>query len=181
MRLSYSKLIQYDLLEGIEANLTNNQKKFFEFFEIYQNLIAADRFIRDCPSFPDSNETIIRDELVSAIGSTLAVEGVIIKEEEIKEAIQKSTFTDNLQKRQQEVLNSKNVYDYIINTVSTFRREQKGEFVYKDEHILNIHKTFTENINYIGNKPVHIELREFSLVSREKQVFAELMQIFTKQ
>lgn len=153
MRLSYNKLIRYDLLENVEENFVDNQEKLYEFFGIYQNIIVADRFIRDCPSFPDSNKTITRDELISAIGSTLAIEGVMIKEEEIKEAIQKPTLTENLQQRQREALNSKNVYEYIITAVSDFCREQKGEFIYIDEHVINIHKLFTENINYIGNKP----------------------------
>jgi Fic family protein len=153
MRLSYNKLIQYDLLDDAEANLTNNQEKFFEFFTTFQNVIAADRFIRDCPSFPDSNKTIIRDELVSAIGSTLAIEGIVIKEEEIREAIQKPVLTANLQRKQQEALNSRNVYGYIINTVNTVILERKGEFVYKDDYVRNIHRLFTENINYIGSQP----------------------------
>ncbi len=71
-----------------------------------------DRFIRDCPSFPGSNKNIIRDELVSAIGSTLAIEGITLREEEIKESITKQTFKI-LQRKQKEILNSRNVYDYI--------------------------------------------------------------------
>ena len=153
MSLSYKKLIQFDLLDAVEKNLMDDKEKFFEFFSTIQGIIAADRFIRDCPSFPGSNKTIIRNELVSAIGSTLAIEGIIIKEDEIKETLQKPSFKDNIKRKQQETLNSQNVYDYIQDTVNAFRRENDGKFIYKDEYIINIHRKFTENIDYIGNRP----------------------------
>jgi Fic family protein len=151
MRLSYNKLIKFDLLDEVEANLTKPEcrDKFFEFLKTFQNIANVDRFIRDCPSFPDSTQDIIRDELVSAIGSTLAIEGVVFKEGEIKEILQKTDPKELLQREQQAVINSRSVYHYITKTID----KCKEEFVYKDEHILNIHKTFTENINYIGNKP----------------------------
>jgi len=153
MRLSYNKLIKFDLLDDVEGNLTKAeyQSKFFEFFSVYQDILNVDRFIRDCPSFPDSTEDIIRDELVSAIGSTLAIEGVVFKEEEIKEILQKQETDPKelFERERQAVLNSRSVYRYITKTI----HDCKENFDYKDDNILNIHKTFTENINYTGNTP----------------------------
>ncbi len=151
MGLSYNKLIQFDLLDDAEAKLTQNRENLFGSLSTFQDIAAADKFIRDCPSFPDSTETIVRDELVSAIGSTLAIEGIVIKEEEIKETIRKRNSGRHPQQKQQEIhtLNSQDVYNYIQKTV----HKNKGKFVYKDEHIIKIHRLFTANINYLGNKP----------------------------
>jgi Fic family protein len=151
MNLNYKKLIQFDLLNDAEAKIKQNHEKFFDFLSTFHNIAAADKFIKDCPSFPDSNKSIIRDELVSAIGSTLAIEGIVIKGEDIKKTIDKQNPGRHPHQKQQEIhtLNSQNVYNYIQNTV----RENKGEFVYKDEHIIKIHKLFTANIDYVGNQP----------------------------
>ncbi len=151
MSLSYNKLIKFNLLDEAEESLTEPEcrSKFFEFFKAFQGIANVDRFIRDCPSFPGANRDIIRDELVSAIGSTLAIEGVVFKEEEIKEIIQKTNPKELLQREQQAVLNSRHVYRYITKTIDKCGEE----FVYKDGHIINIHKTFTKSINYLGNQP----------------------------
>lgn len=149
MNLDYNKLIQFDLLNDAEAKLMQDREKLFELFTVFQNISNADSFIRNCPSFPGSTENIERDELVSAIGSTLAIEGITFREEEIKETLDKTNLQAKIQRKQQEILNSRDVYDYIKKTV----HEQKGEFVYKDEHIIYIHRRFTANINYLGNQP----------------------------
>lgn len=149
MALNYNKLIQFDLLDEAEQKMFSDKDRFFEFLNIAQNIIIADRTIRDFPSFPDSNDTIIRDELVSAIGSTLAIEGIVVKQEEIRETIQKQSFEVNLQRKEQEILNSRDVYYYIKNTIHA----NHGEFIYDDEHIRNIHKLFTAKIQYIASKP----------------------------
>jgi Fic family protein len=151
MNLDYNKLIQFDLLNDAETKLMQDREKLFELFTVFQNISNADSFIRDCPSFPGSTENIERDELVSAIGSTLAIEGIVFKEEEIKDALQKTSIKDNIQRKQQEIINSRDVYDYIKKTVREHKGE--GEFVYKDEHIINIHRLFTANISYLGNQP----------------------------
>lgn len=149
MALGYKKLIQFDLLDDAEEKLTKVKNRFFEFLRISQDIMVTDSTIRDFPSFPGSTDTIIIDELVSAIGSTLAIEGIVVKQEEIKETIQKEGFKNNLQRKQQEILNSRDVYKYIKKTVL----DNKGEFVYKDKHIIDIHKHFTTKIPYVGNQP----------------------------
>ena len=149
MNLDYNKLIQFDLLNDAEAKLMQGRENIFELFTVFQNIFNADSFIRNCPSFPGSTKNIERDELVSAIGSTLAIEGITFREEEIKETLDKANLQAKIQRKQQEILNSRDVYDYIKKAV----HEQKGEFVYKDEHIINIHRLFTANISYLGNQP----------------------------
>lgn len=151
MGLTYSKLIKFDLIDDIETKLDNKEyrDKFLGFFKICQDIMDADRFIRDCPSFPYSTKNIIRDELMSAIGSTLAIEGITVREDEIKETLQQTKLQDNLKRKQQEVLNSRNVYDYIQSEINNCA----GKFIYEEEHISRIHKLFTDNIEYIGNQP----------------------------
>jgi len=151
MNLNYNKLIQFDLLHDLDVKMSEEEFKtrFWDFFDVCQEIINTDRFIRDCPSFPGSNKNIIRDELVMAIGSTLAIEGITLKEEEIKETIQKDGLPDTLQRKQKEVLNSVRVYDYVKDVVNAC----KGDFVYQEDHIKRIHELFTEGIEYIGNFP----------------------------
>jgi Fic family protein len=151
MSLTYSKLIKFDLVDDAEAKLDKKEyrDKFMEFFKICGDIIDTDEFIRDCPSFPYSTKNIVRDELMSAIGSTLAIEGITLREDEIKETLQQTRLQDNLKRKQQEVLNSQNVYDYIQNEVNNC----EGKFIYKLEHVNQIHKLFTEKIEYIGNRP----------------------------
>jgi hypothetical protein len=143
MGLSYNKLIRFDLLGEADQRFNDNKEKCFEFLRICEEICATDTFIKDCPSFPGSTKSIIRDEFVSAIGSTLAIEGIVLREEEIKRALQDPSLGDR------HAINSRNVYDYIHNEI----RQSKGEFVYKEEHITNIHKLFTTGIDYIGSKP----------------------------
>jgi Fic family protein len=152
MTLNYQKLIAFDLVNDLEEKLAENLDKFLEFFNVYQQIQSVDDFIRGCPSFPDSTKKIVRDELMFAIGSTLAIEGIKLKEEEIRETLQQPEnikLQDKLQRKQQEVLNSEKVYAYVQDVVN----KCGGQFVYEEEHIKTIHRLFTENIEYPGNQP----------------------------
>ncbi|MBN1796792.1 MAG: Fic family protein [Sedimentisphaerales bacterium] len=152
MALSYNKLIRYDLLDDADQRLKESKKEFFfDFFSVCQEIGIADQFIRDCPSFPGSTKSIIKDELVSAIGSTLAIEGIMLKEEEIKKALETTPLEDKIRRKEQHAANSRDVYDYIQKEV--LQGKSIGEFVYKEEHITTIHKLFTTNIASLGNQP----------------------------
>ena len=151
MVLSYTKLIRFDLLRDVESRLKaqGDFNAFLEFLKICQEIDKVDYFIKEMPSFPRSTKNIIRSELVSAIGSTLAIEGISLREDEIKEVLRESGLKGDIQRKEQEVLNSRNVYEYIKREVDNC----KGDFVYTIEHICTIHKYFTENVEYIGNYP----------------------------
>jgi cell filamentation protein, protein adenylyltransferase len=157
MALSYQKLIQFDLLEDLEENLfskaeEDNVHKFIDFFNVFQNIKSIDQFIKEVPSFPRSNKNIVRSELVRSIGSTLAIEGIVLREDEIEETLQESEESElqsSIERKKREVLNSRDVYEYICETVN----RNEGDFVYTIDHICTIHKLFTKGIDYLGNKP----------------------------
>jgi len=143
MSLNYDKLLRFDLLNDADQKFNDDREKCLEFLKLCYDIGATDRFIRECPSFPGSTKSIIRDELVSVIGSTLSIEGIVLREEEIKEALQDPSL-GNIH-----AVNSRKVYDYIHEEI----RQSKGNFVYKEEYITKIHELFTAGIDYIGSKP----------------------------
>ena len=149
MALSYNKLIQFDLLDRADQKLTENTDRLVEFITLCQEIHTIDQFIRDCPSFPGSTAEIIKDELASAIGSTLAIEGIILREDEIKDALQPTSHEDRIRRHRQHALNSRNVYRYIQKEIL----RSKSGYIYKEEHITTIHRLFTRNIPSVGNQP----------------------------
>lgn len=150
MALSYTKLVEFDLLYDLEAQVTADSfGLYLQFLNIFQDIQNANQFILELPAYPQSTKSIIRDELVSAIGSTLAIEGISVREEEIKETIQESSLQEGLIRKQQEVLNSQKVYDYILTQIDN----SDGKFDFTNETICNTHKLFTEFIDYPGNSP----------------------------
>ncbi|MHC4459945.1 MAG: Fic family protein [Planctomycetota bacterium] len=154
MALNLEKLMKYDLVDDIEAKMRDpNDKKymksFFDFFNAYQQINIEDQFIRESPAYPGSTDKILRNELVSSIGATLAIEGTNLTKEEIEESLQKADLKESLEKKEQEAQNSRNAYEYIRKLVY----KRKDKFTYNEKHIKHIHKCITENIDYIGNAP----------------------------
>jgi len=151
MELNLEKLTKYDLVENIESNI-RDEKQFqmlFEFVDLYQQIQNVDQFIRDYPSFPGSTDKILRSELISSVGSTLAIEGTKLTKEEIEESFRKADLNEELERKEKEAENSRNAYLYILDLV----KNHKGNFVYKEEHIRQIHKCLTQNIDYFTNVP----------------------------
>lgn len=155
MALNLTKLMKYDLIEDVEIKMRNqdNFGSFFVFFDIYQQIITNNKFIRDCPAYPGSTDKILRSELVSSIGATLAIEGTRLTEQEIEESLEKADLNKELERTDQETNNSRNAYENIRKLVGEHRKNHKGEFIYSEEHIKNIHRDITDNIDYIGNVP----------------------------
>lgn len=151
MDMAFEKLIKFDLIEDLEKSFfrRGNSDSIVCFFNTIQQIQSIDQFIKDAPSFPGSTDKIIRSELVSAIGATLAIEGTRLGEEEIEESFRKADLKESLRRKEQEAENSRIVYQFITDLVT----DNKGEFVYTEAMIKQIHKFFTENMNYLGNKP----------------------------
>jgi len=154
MALNFEKLMKYDLVNDVEAKMTDpgseeQMKLFFNFFNTYQQIKTEDQFIKESPAYPGSTDKILRSELVSSIGATLAIEGTKLTKEEIEESLQKADHNKELEKKEQEAQNSRSAYDYIRSLV----KECKGKFIYNEKHIKDIHKYITDNIDYIGNVP----------------------------
>ncbi|MDP2925581.1 MAG: Fic family protein [Nanoarchaeota archaeon] len=151
MELTYDKLIKFDLIENFQEKLMSekNFSGFSEFFSIIQEIQSTDQFIKDSPSYPGSTNKIIRGELISAIGATLAIEGSTIQREEIEESFRKADLNEKLERIEQEAENSRKVYQFIIDMCC----EKKDNFIYNEQMIKQIHKYFTEDINYLSNRP----------------------------
>lgn len=152
MELNLKKLIQFDLIEDIESSTSkdeNRMNQFFNFLDTYQQIQSVDQFIRDCPSYPGSTKAIIKNELVSAVGATLAIEGTILDDDEIKESFRKASLQEELERKEQEAENARKAYEHIKDLVEN----HKGEFVYKEGHIKKIHKLITQKIDYFANVP----------------------------
>lgn len=100
--LSRKKLTEFDLEKQLEEELLKGkekQAKLFELFEVIHQIYTVNQFIKDCPSFPDSNKDIIKREMISAIGSTLAIEGTVLRDEEIEESFQKAELKTKLKNK----------------------------------------------------------------------------------
>jgi len=158
MELTFDRLVKFDLIEELQASLFKQKKMGFvkDFYETLQAIQSVDQFIKESPSFPGSTDKIIRSELVSAIGATLSIEGTVLGEEEIEESFRKASLNMALERKEQEAENSRKVYSFIIDLV----KNSRNNFVHQENIIKQIHSYFTENMNYLGNKPG--EFRDFS-------------------
>ena len=149
VELSQTKLSQFDLEKDLENELLNDkdkQAKLFELLATIQQIHTVNQFIKDCPSYPGSTKGIIQREIVSSIGATLAIEGTILREEEIEESFQKAELQTKLKNSEQEAENTRKAYSYIVDTVSNW----KGEFIYSEEQIKAIHQLVTDNVESIS-------------------------------
>lgn len=148
MTLNLNKLIEFDLEKDLEQRLLedNEPKRLLEFINTIHEIQTVEQFIRDCPAFPKSTESIIEDELRSAVGATLAIEGTMLKDEEIEESFHKADLKKKLDKKQQEAQNTRRAYRYIIKVVD----EVGDRFTYSEAHIKKIHQYLTEGVQYMS-------------------------------
>ena len=136
--LSRTKLRQFDLEKDLEKELLESeQKKLFGLLSDIHRIYTVDQFIKDCPSFPGSNRDLIKDEIISSVGATLAIEGIVLREEEIRESFDKADVSARLKDKEQEAENTRKAYKYIVDTVEAC----EGEFVYSEEHLKTIEES----------------------------------------
>jgi len=149
MSLTFDKLTQFNLLDIFQNKLFgDNHKILFEYLNLCQNINTTDTVIKEMPSFPGSTDKITRDEMINAIGSTLALENINLDKEEIEESFRKTSLHEKLQRREQEAENSRKVYEFIKNL--DFK---KNTFEYSEPLIKQIHTYFTRNMNYLSSRP----------------------------
>jgi len=149
MALNLEKLSSFDLEKDLEKRIFEEvalRERFIAFLGTINEIQAVERFISDCPSFPDSTDNIMKHELRSAIGATLAIEGTVLSDEEIKESFQQATLQRTLEKKQQEAENTRKAYQYITKLVD----KHEGLFIYREEHIKQIHQYLTDDIQYVS-------------------------------
>ena len=147
-QLTYSELVKFDLLDKVEAEMSKNLDFFMDFYKTKQQINSTDQFIRELPSFPGSTDKILRSELISAIGSTLAIEGIKLNKDEIEKSFKKAAKHQKLIQAEQEAENSRQAYDFVIEYISN---NEKNEYV--EGTIRQIHKTLTDKIGYQSNDP----------------------------
>jgi len=155
MELNFEKLINFDLVEDLEKAIFKEDagwRRFRDFYDTFHDIQIADSFIRDCPSFPGSTDKIIRSEMVSAIGATLAIEGTRLGADEIEESFRKAQAHGKLARAEQEADNSRKVYEFIAEYVYSLA-EKGEELTYTEQLIHQIHKYFTDGLNYLDNVP----------------------------
>ncbi len=139
--------MEFNLLETVEKTLPTD--KILNFFTLWSEINNIDQFIKDSPSYPGSNDKIIRNELINVVGSTLSIEGTILNEQEIEESFKKAEEGKPLQRKEQEAENSRKVYEFIKEYVVSY----KDDFKYSETVIQQIHKYLTEGMNYLSNVP----------------------------
>lgn len=149
MALNLEKLNKFDLAKNLEKEIFNDETKhdhLTTFLKTIFELQVEDRFIRDCPAFPQSTQDIFNKELASAVGATLAIEGINLSEEEIEESFQKADLQKKLEEKEQEASNTRDAYKHIIDMV----KNQRNGFVYKEDDIKDIHAHLTINIECVS-------------------------------
>ena len=149
MPLTCENLMEFNLVEKIEPGVIGSPEVMGKFFILFFEIVGIDKFIKDSPSFPGSTDKIIRNELVSAIGATLSIEGTMLDKEEIEESFQKAQQGEPLKRKEQEAENSRKVYGFIQEFVSLHKKDLQ----YSEQLIKQIHKYFTESMNYVSNVP----------------------------
>ncbi len=148
MALNLEKLSKFDLEKDLEKRLFEDKepKRLFEFINTIHKIQTVEQFIRDCPAYPRSTDSIMEEELRSAVGATLAIEGTMLKDEEIEESFHKADLEEKLEKKQQEAQNTRKAYRYIIKVVD----DGGDRFTYSEAHIKKIHQYLTEGIQYVS-------------------------------
>jgi Fic family protein len=144
--------MKFDLADNLQKKLLEeDQQKLFMYFDIMARITMVNRVIVELPSFPKSTDTIIRSQMVSAIGATLAIEGRNLTQEEIEDAFKKAKNEQALRQGEQEAENARKVYDEFI--LSSLVPQNTTEFEYSETIIKEIHKRMTSGLNYPGNEP----------------------------
>ncbi|MHC4436825.1 MAG: Fic family protein [Planctomycetota bacterium] len=149
MGMNLEILNKFDLEKKLEKDIFNDETRrdrLTVFLNTLLEIRVEDRFIRDCPSFPESTKDIFEKELVSAVGATLAIEGTNLGEEEILESFQKADLKQALKQKDQEASNTRDAYTHIIDIV----KNRQGNFVYKENDIKDIHEHLTTNIDCVS-------------------------------
>ena len=109
MPLTCEDLMEFNLLEKVEKDVIPSPDLLGRFIDLFFQISSIDNFIKDSPSFPGSTDKIIRNELVSAIGATLSIEGTILERNEIEESFKKAQQGEALKRKEQEAENSRKV------------------------------------------------------------------------
>jgi fido (protein-threonine AMPylation protein) len=151
MSLNLERLIKFDLEVDAERRLLEDvqSEDARRFFATTFKIMSTDEFIKDTPSYPGLTDKIIRSELISAIGATLAIEGTPLDSEQIEESFRKADGNEALRRSEREADNSRAVYRFI----RELAQQKRDNFVYEEGMIRQIHKYFTDGMDYPSSTP----------------------------
>jgi Fic family protein len=141
LKLTSDKLIQFDLFNPRPQDI-------LELLNLRNTISSLHSLIVELPAFPNVPDVILRNELAKAVGSTTAIEGNTLNQEEILTAFDKADKKFTLQKLEQEVQNSREVYEFIINNVAS-----NNIYEMSVPLLRQIHNLTTKELPYIANKP----------------------------
>ncbi len=141
MSLTPREFLRFDLYKS-------DTEETMELLLLSMKVSSLNSYIVEIPSYPKLPRSILKNELLRAIGSTTAIEGNTLTEEEIQEAFEKADANTKLVRLEQEVQNSREAYLFIRDLVA------QGEHVPMSvELIRQVHKITTKGIDHIANVP----------------------------
>lgn len=141
--LNKTKLRQFDLEKDLEIELLKSPEKqegLFHLIKRCSQIFSVNQFIFDLPSRPDLKKDIINQEINSSVGATLAIEGIVLDEEETSVAFQKLDIQAKIKNNKQQKTNTDEVY---YNYIPKIAREQQD---YSEEQIKTLHYKLTDNV-----------------------------------
>jgi Fic family protein len=135
------KFLRFDLFRP-------GEKDFIEILTLVSEVDKAHSLIIEMPSFPQIPNIVQKDELIRAVGSTTAIEGNPLTDEQIQKAFDRADRNLRLHKLEQEVQNLRETCEFITNGVF-----ESGIKDLSLELIRQIHKITTKDLPEISNVP----------------------------
>ena len=142
MTVNQEKLLRFDLLPYPDIPTV---------VSIYEQLNEVKRLhslIVEMPAFPQVPDIVFRNEKIRAVGSTTAIEGNPLTQEQIVKAFDKADKSYALNRFEQEVQNSREVFDFLVN--DAYFRDISDLSL---ELLRQIHKITTKDVPHPSNKP----------------------------
>ncbi|MBU8934342.1 MAG: Fic family protein [candidate division Zixibacteria bacterium] len=142
MPLSKDKILQFDLLDDVDLD------RAIELFRPINRISGLLTLVTEMPSSPRVPAVIFRNELKRAVGSTTAIEGNTLTENEIAAAFEKSDKGQTLNRLEQENQNIRNVYEFLVDQTSA-----DGPTEMSVGFLRQMHTFITRDLPDPSNKP----------------------------
>lgn len=140
--ITVEKLLQFDLLPNSDL------VKIVSIYNQISEIKGIHSLIVEMPAFPRVPDAILRNEIIRAVGSTTAIEGNTLTQEQIEEAFHKADQNFSLNRLEQEVQNSREAYKFLIQDI----HGEKIDTI-SLELLRQIHNITTKNIPHVSNIP----------------------------
>ena len=145
MVLDQEKLLKFDLLAQTDLAAL---AKTYGIYKQINEIKVLHSLIVEMPSFPRVPDIVLRNEKIRAVGSTTAIEGNTLTQEQIQKAFDKADKSYALNRLEQEVQNSREVFDFLVNDI--YIKDMSDLSL---ELLRQIHKITTKEIPHPSNRP----------------------------